>query len=317
MSFLNLSQSNRDALVFHVWKSLKYKNRIAISLIFILVGFLIQAITFHFFPGILGVLLGNLLLLNKGIDTRIQKSSFNADTQWVKTTSENLTQIIDLNRKLSKWDKSAFDVTNTLGLLMFLLLIAVSFLVLFASSSSHRLAALILFLNLIVLVVPHWLTGIKRISTTPKMVKKIKLFQQILSSCQKELKPHTIEYNVLLKGEEKQLPKDLKIRINLKDQPDEFLGLYGQMNMNTVEGKVYPYFYTVLVAKKQMNILANFDKIKLSGGIIKEKEQGEDTDVIIIRQHTTKKSGYHTRKSTMVNILKLGINNAGVLFAKE
>lgn len=310
MNTIGFTKSDSDTLIFHIWKSLKYTNRLFISLSLIVLGAIIQIFQLEMIPGIFLVFAGNLFLLSKGIDTRLNKVVYKADANWSKVSQEQIDQIEKINTKSSKWDLSAVDISSGLGavLLVILLLACLIFANIWLYSEHPELNILIA--NLLVLLVPHWITGVKRITKTPKLLKKIDIYKKLIKSCQNALAKHNLEYNLLLQGEKDKLPKDIKIRIQINNQPDDFLGVYGQLNLNDVEGKLYPYFYTVLVAKKSFNLLSYANRIRLIPGTVLEQKPADDIDVIVLRQQTTKNSGYNTSPQTMINILKLGVHSA-------
>lgn len=306
MSNFILSKSEQGIVVFHIWKSLKYKSRLTLSLLLILAGFVIQYYMLEFLPGVALVLAGNLLLLVKGYDNRIKLDSFRHDAEWVKTDPKQFSEIELMNKKIKKWDISALELSSKPGCLIFFIVIAL--LVLFTIFSPlPRNITLIISVNTAILMIPHWFTGIKQISTTPDLLTKIKLFQKLLDSMQNEIEQETVTFLTLV-DEKSKFPTDVKMKINFKNQPEDFLGFYGQISMNNVQGTLYPYFYVVLVAKEKSKLLSkNFDSVEIPENVIKEFKTENDIEIIVIRQYTTKQSGYHTKERAVNNIFNTGI----------
>jgi hypothetical protein len=54
-----------------------------------------------------------------------------------------------------------------------------------------------------------------------------------------------IRFLMALRGEQAQIPKDVKFRVEPAGGMEGFLGLYGQVVLNEVQGRSYPYFYVV------------------------------------------------------------------------
>ncbi len=310
MSSILLSKSEGDILIFHIWKSLKYGQRLLLSAALILIGLALQIDQVTVFPGGFLIIAGNLILLTKGYDNRLNKAIFKADADWNKISQEQLTEIITLNKKMNAWDLSPVDISNPLGAVLFIVFLIAALVLLVVSTPGLGKESGILLFDLAVLTLPHWFTGIKKISTTPKLVNKIKLIQDLINDKQDILKNHKLEYNILLQGNNEKLPKDVKFRIDINNAPDNFLGVYGQLNMNNIQGHDYPYFYVVLVAKKDFGILPYAKKITPENKIVVETQKGTDVDVIIIRQYTTRTSGYHTKPKDMQRILEKGIIEA-------
>lgn len=308
MSSLLLSKNEQGVVVFHIWKSLCYPARLFLSLSLILAGLFVQFAMFNFFPGIVLVLTGNLLLVVKGYDSRIKLNSYKHDAEWVPTGEKQLFEILSQFKKIKKWDVSALDITSGLGFLFFLISLVV--LVVFFAINPFSLSggALIVVLNVAVLLYPHWFTGTKRISSNPQLENKIKLLLSLMANYKETLKDDTIKYLMMIQGNKEKIPLDVKMQIKFKDQPADFMGLYAQIALNNVQGTYYPYFYVVLVAKEGSNLLSPyFNKLTLPTGVIKEMKKENDVEIIVIRQATTKNSGYHTSPNAIKMIIDTGI----------
>ena len=91
-------------------------------------------------------------------------------------------------------------------------------------------------------------------------------------------------------------PVAARVFIRFPDGPEDFLGLQFQVALNDVQGTKYPYLYAVIVAKKPFGLLQNHMQAISSAAqsLTVEPSREEDVEVIVIRQTTTKQSGYHT-----------------------
>jgi hypothetical protein len=76
--------------------------------------------------------------------------------------------------------------------------------------------------------------------------------------------------------------------------------------INEVDGKSYPYFYVVLVARKGYG-LGKVHPHSAAHNLLLEFKVQEETEVLVIRQKTTKTSGYHTNPVMVKNIFEEGI----------
>jgi len=64
---------------------------------------------------------------------------------------------------------------------------------------------------------------------------------------------------------------------------------------NRVQGSDYPYLYCVLVARPGVRMLELLDPEPPSNIVAEpDHKPDEDIDILVIRQRTTKTSGYHT-----------------------
>ena len=315
MSVLTLSKEEQTIVVFHLMKSLVYSKRLQLSFGLIFVGCLIQWAMFGLLPGIILVFAGNLFLLVEGYDNRVNFGSFLADSDWEKVTVDKLQELKDFDGKMKDWDTSLLDISNTLGTLVsFVILIGAGGTFLLGMVSGSDL--MILFsANIAVLLLPHWLTGSRQIQRIPNVLLKIDVVRKLLRQVKDIISDHTVEYFMLLRETGKaKLPKDIKFRLKLKNQPPDFLGFYGQIVLNIVKGNAYPYFYVVLVAKKGFGLKAASDE-ELETTFFGPKYHTEfktqgDVEVFVIRQTTTKTSGYHTSKQAMRTIFYEGLTTA-------
>ncbi len=308
---LFLTKSEQGIIVFHIWKNLKYSNRLIISLILIAAGITLQYAMFNIFPGIILVFAGNLFLLVKGYDKRIKLSSFDHTTEWTNTDLEHLEKVAELNKKAQKWDISAIDITNGLGFFILFILIILMFIFAASNPLHSDNGSIIIIINIIVLLFPHWVTGVKRITTAPALVNKIKLYQELIKVFNVQLQDEEVSFLMLLKGKDKKMPADVKMKIKFKNQPEDFLGMYAQISLNNVQGKDYPYFYVVLVAKKSANMFRNALRVvNMPKNVICEQDSQDDADVFIIRQFTTRTSGYYTNEIAVKSIFETGIATA-------
>ena len=113
---------------------------------------------------------------------------------------------------------------------------------------------------------------------------------------------------MLTKGDEgESVPIDARFSIRLPNYPEGLYGLQAQINLNVVQGASYPYFYCVLAAKPGFGLSRYKEKIKLDGKIICEYQEDSKAEVLVIRQYTTKKSGYHTKAHRCAQILMVAL----------
>ena len=101
------------------------------------------------------------------------------------------------------------------------------------------------------------------------------------------------------------IPMDARLMVRILNAPDYFMGMQIQISLNNVQGRYYPYLYCVLIAKKEagffekrFGLLNNPPR-----GILFEKTKSNDVDICVIRQETTRNSGYHTDRQKAVSIV--------------
>jgi len=313
MAKLFLDKEEQGIVVFKIWQSLTYKKRLFLSFSLIIAGLFLQLYFKTFLPGIVLVFLGNIFLLPSGYNQGVKIGRYNPKSKWEEVGEHKLREFLILDKKIKKWDISSLDITNVLGFFVFLLVIAVLGYFFWQSLLENNKSLQIIIANGIVLLLPYWLTGVRSIFTLPNVVKKTRLILRLLSKKELEtrLKRHEVDYYLLLGGNEKiKLPSDVKFRVNIENRHKDFLGLYGQVVMNNVQSTPYPYFYVVLVARRDFGLKNVFDKYVPDSRFVKEFKVQTDVEVLVIRQNTKIGRGYYTKDDQVSNIFSEGLQLA-------
>lgn len=328
MSSIFLAKEEQGIVSFKFLKALPYGARMGICFIMLLIGLLIQIfyMEYYIFACIL-LFVGNLFLLVDGYDNRVKFGAYDPGAKWDKVDKAKFSELIEMQKSMDNWDKSTIDCSNGLGGCIMILMLAACGGLIYLGYTMHVKPLFVLGIDAVILLFPHWVTGLRRVSTVINLgfSKKIKVIEEVVADCQKELAEHEIEYYMLLSGKkDTKIPKDVKFKVDLKGHHPDFLGLYGQVVMNNVQGNLYPYFYTVLVAKKGYPLKSvEGNKVRSSApkgffaaflptaaSVCKERKSQKDVEVLIIRQTTTKQSGYHTDRAAAHNIMQIGIRSA-------
>ena len=296
----------RQLVVFLVWRSLPYAVRMALSFILILAGLVIQLITGSFLLGLAPLATGNILLLVRGYDNRVDVQRFTPGANWERVERARLDEVISLDKSIRQWDRSLIDATNYLGAAAMLMVVALLGIAAWFLSGFARIIAI----DAILLLLPHWFTGIRRVLRLPKIVVRAETIAQVLDGSAEIIRDDKVDIMMLLKGKEVQVPDDIKFRINFVQQVPDFLGLYGQVVINDVQGRSYPYFYIVIVAKKGYGLRDAYDSFNPPDNTVKEFDTEGEVEFTVIRQKTTKTSGYHTKPSDAQAIFTAGYHLA-------
>ncbi|BAO45643.1 hypothetical protein [Thiolapillus brandeum] len=298
----------RDAVVFWVLPGMNYSRRMLMAFGLILLGLLLQWYSGEVFAGVFPLIAGNALLLVKGYDNRVEFAGFSPSSQWQKVERSRLAELKDFDRKVRRWDRSFIDITNGWGIFTFVLLVFLLMLmhVGFTESRQYRLLDAIP-VDMAILFLPHWFTGTRRVLRLPGLMIKSDVLSRVLREVDPESRGDKVEVLMLLKGKDSKLPDDIKIKIEPAHGPEGFLGLYGQVVINAVQGKSYPYFYVVLVARPGNGIRALARAFDPPEGMVVELRNQDGVEVLVIRQHTTRRSGYHTKPERVRELLEAGL----------
>jgi len=290
---------DRAVVLFHVLPSLGYGPRMVAAFGLIAAGFVVQLAMMAVLPGVFLIAAGNSLLLVRGYDNRVDFATFDPTAEWERVELERLDDLIALHRQMRRWDISALDITNILGAALFLLITATTT----AVAIFARGPLQILVIDAMVLLLPHWLTGVRSILVQPKLMVRVNAMRDVLQQSAAELADHEVNLLMLLSGSSTKIPDDVKVKIDIKDHHPDFLGLYGQVVLNEVQGRSYPYFYAVLVARRGYGLDTARKAYSPPPNVTTELNVQDKVEVLVIRQTTTKKSGYHTELEDAVRIL--------------
>jgi len=281
------------------------------SVLLIVTGYLIQRATNNILVGLPFIVCCLILNLIKGISIKPTASS---DLKWQEVTKDKIAAVLAHCRRVKKFrsrNLGCFFVP-AVGLLFF----GIFALPLFSEApppfalSAAVIDALILFAGL--------LLGGRRSAWMPYALDvKAEIVMRILESPLVKNDPSltAVPYLEIGRAGSGAFPNDARIQVRFKDAPEGFIGLQGQVSINTVRSSMYPYFYVVLVARSEFGLFERFKKLAVFlDNITTEKKKEGDVDVVVIRQTTTKTSGYHTDENAQHYILLNGIKIAKRMF---
>jgi hypothetical protein len=308
----------RDSVRFHFAKNLPYNTRISLALLLLVAGFAVQLYFMKALYGAPLVFIGVCLVLVKGYDSRLRIKGFTQDPNWKTVSIEKIKEIEELRKKNIKWDRDALDISSWLGVLSLILIGGVALvgaLILGELAKDLRVTA-ILAIDIAILMIPLWFSGMRFIMKQPNLAIKVKMILWLHETFQ-DLKRKGEEFRpalMLSRGKDgKTVPDDARFSVAFPDPPEGFYGLQAQINLNVVQGTSYPYFYCVLAAKRGFGLSRYREKIKLKKNIICEYQEDRRAEVLVIRQYTTKKSGYHTKERQCVDILTNALEGARLI----
>ncbi len=297
----------RDSVRFYVGKKLPYNLRIHLTFVLLIVGFTLQTIFLNPEVGLPFLVLGMVLVFVKGYDSRARLKTFDLDPNWKTVSIEKIQEIERLRLRNRKWDSDALDISNALGVFGLLLFsgMAIGLSIILGHLAKDSRILLILLTDTVILVVPVWFSGMKFILKQPNLAIRVKIILKLFKVFQDLEKGETFKPALMLSKDEneKAIPVDARFSIQFPHSPDDFYGLQAQINLNVVQGTSYPYFYCVLAAKPGFQLASYRDKIDCPKSVICETQKDAHAEVLVIRQKTTRKSGYHTKETRCEEIL--------------
>jgi hypothetical protein len=284
-----------------------YYPRLYLSMGFFVMGLGLQVISLSVFPGVCFIWGAMLLGLAKGYRSTAepQGSAFWKEVDW--SGFEEISHISEGNKR---WDTTWLDITNSRGLVLFLVVGAQAIWVYYQLFPEMERTGLIYATDVLSVAVPLWFTGTRRFLTNDKLVVKVEEFLAVKKKYEPLLRQNGDTFIPLMetvpaKGGDKEIPTDVQLRVRFRGMKKNFYGLQAQVSINEVQGTSHPYFYCVLVAATGA---VQWKEVKRPVGnrkILVEFQQQREVEVLVIRQKTTKKSGYHVDRKTAAKIFQL------------
>ena len=310
----NLSDEIAEpVLEFRVGRNLDYRSRMRWTLGLAACGLMLQVAFLSVWPGLPFLLAAVALSWVVGFDTALDRRGFHPDAEWEPAPPSRLREILAQDRRTSDWDSSALDVTSGGGACLFVVLLVALGLGSFVLAGMGLASlGLILAVDGALLVLSQWFSGMRRVHRQPDLVLKARHLDEALGRVRGRLESAgelACQLRMVGKPEERH-PTDVRLSLRFPQGPEGFHGLQTQVVLNRVQGKPYPYGYSVVVAKRGLGLLKLAEGHAPPMGLIKETKSEGEVDVVVIRQKTTKTSGYHTEPSTTAESMRSALELA-------
>jgi len=306
---------DRDSIRFYIAKDLAYSKRLPLILSLIFLGLVLQIIFLKTWPGLPFIVAGVALGLVRGYDSRIRMKNFKVDPRWTDVQIEKVAELENVAQKCREWDRDSLDASNVLGCFLFIVLnvagLLAAVLVGFLADSLQVLWTA--WVDFLVIVVPFYFTGMRYILKQDNLRIKVKIIlkmQQLFVQIRREGEELVPAMLLARDRDGKTVPSDVRFSVTFKEKGDDFRGLQAQINLNLVQGTSYPYFYCVLVAKPGFGLKSYLNRASDTERIVYEYQEDEEAEVLVIRQRTTARSGYHTDDKACSAILASALNVA-------
>jgi hypothetical protein len=288
----------------------------------------------------LAVLVGAMLLLVSSMFGLVKGYTNNpgdlgGKREWRAGDKDQLSKIIDISVKSKSWDQSVIDITCGAGCVVGMgVTVLFGILVMGLFGSGYEWLAIAVAADSAVLLFPHWVTGVRRILVNAPLTIKAQNLIHVYSvwDASKKGDEKMMVQMEVVKGEKGEMPTDAKLILQMPAVGESFFGVQTQVVLNNVEGADFPYMYCVLVAKtglgmkdKLKSVQADADRmleveLKPLGffsrkplGIYTEWKKDAEMDILVIRQATTKETGYHTDPAAETRIFNFARQQAARL----
>jgi len=333
--FYQPGRKTRRPVKFLIAPRLDYHVRLAIITTCLVFGLAVQVLA-SVWVGWVPVLVGAFLGVSRGIQN---KPRFRGRRRWEQVTLDEFQRVLDTATRSRQWARSPFNLASGRGVLTFLATAYVVLLVgaalggpgqfkphgplLMLGDLLERKATssqLMWLLDAAALAVPVWLSGFRTAWKPDELVLKVKCLQEVAQcvqgrsqtgltivpqmevSSRKPTASRKKKRGLPEPDQERQLPRDARLQVRFTDAPEEFLGVQIQLSINRV-GQAYPYLYCVLLARQGFGLRQRLGSISRVGNEVVEYSTEEDVEVVVYRQYTTRRKGYHTNYRARLRIV--------------
>lgn len=307
-------ESDEPVLQFVFAKRMLYRTRMWSVGVLVALGMIVQVAFLSVWPGVPFLAVAVALSWVVGFDNKLDRRGLKADSTWCRTPFERIPSIVQLDKDMQRWDASAVDVSSPIGCIaMFAVVALIGALTMGAAIAFGFAVAAIVALDATVLVLVQWFSGMRTVHRKPDLVLKAKHLRDVVGAARTEIDAAGTLHGQLLLSEHDAgaAPDDARILIDVKDPPGKMLAIQGQVVLNRVQGKPYPYFYCVALAESGSGLARFADRFedRDSATTIEVKSE-DDVDVVVVRQTTSKTSGYHTKSNVSKRLLVTALDIA-------
>jgi len=292
-------------------------RRFAIGAALFAAGFLLQFLL-SWIAGAGFLVAAGILFFAKGDSNKPAASG--AEGKWEEVTEVEYTRVVDLAGSSKAWGVSFLDLNSGRGVLT---LAALGFGTLLTGlligevggspmgafpwgrAGSNLLLAFLF--DMALLVLPLWLSGNETRFWPDDLVIKIRALDAIVRRMQEypvdgwRLR-RLLECRPCGKGA---IPGDARLHLVPEGGPEDFLGIQIQVSINNVQGTKYPYLYAVVLAKQGFGLFQAEPPVSKKD--VFEHERSDEVDVVVVRQFTSKTSGYHTKAADQVRVFEMAL----------
>lgn len=290
---------------YYIFDQISPKLRNILTILLFIVGYALQLSSRNILVGLPFFIFGVALNMVKSFSLKpIRAMKY----EWKEVTAEKIEQANKHCQKLERIKSGEFGCLAFIFVVFFLFVFGMIFLEVFAKGIENNFVIVVLVIDTIIIFGGLMFSGRRSVWIPNNLTTKTAVIQRILNhpNFSKDPSIKIIPYLEIGESKEGSFPNDTRVLIRFKDAPQDFIGLQFQISINNVQGKVYPYCYSVIIACPSFKLFEKFKPVSLNRITI-ETEKSSDADVIVIRQTTTKTSGYYTNPAMQDHILSISI----------
>jgi len=222
--------------------------------------------------------------------------------EWKDVTFAEYERVIEQYRRSREWQsvKDALNLNSGLGCAAVLGVLALSGGVFFVLKGISPMLAGIWGADVLILLLPLWLSGFYLAWEPIELISKIATLQNVREFLREEPHPRwelTPMLEIATNHQGKQVPLDARLMLRRKKAPQGFIGIQVQVAINRGE----PYLYSVILAFKGFG-LPELIPSGAAGKDLIEVQPDSEVEVIVVRQETSD-NGYWTDEEAQRRLL--------------
>ncbi len=305
------AEAKEPVLQFAAGKSLPYRRRLAWTAGLVAAGFVVQVAFMDVLWGLPFLVAALVLGWVKGFDTRLDRRAYSADATWERVPFERVEEVLRLDREMTRWDASALDITSGAGVILWVLLsgaiLGASF---WATQAFDEAAGWIVGVDGALLLLVQWFSGMRTVDRRADLVLRASTLADVVARGLERIQEvGEVGAQMQMQGTGKdRVPVDVRMTISNPKAGPHFLGVQGQVVLNRVQGTPYPYFYAVVVSRPGKGLLAAAEQALPAPNVLVEAKRQGDVEIAVVRQETSKTSGYHTDPAAALRVLSTALD---------
>lgn len=295
---------------FLIAPKLPYAIRAVLVVGLITAGFYLQLVNGDFFSGISLIFAGALMGALRSIKTKPELGD--CASEWIEVTPEQWNQADKLIKKCKRWKTDITNVTSWPGATLLAITIGLCCFLFGLTIDIDYELTLVFIADTVVLFLPLLLIGSLIAWEPPTLKTKLKALNNVLESFNALEDPGLMMQPMMeiTKGAKASVPADARLMIRMRDAPQNFYGVQVQVSINTVQSNQYAYLYAVITCAQDFPLDMKRVEMPQEDWLVIEPSVENDVVVIVIRQRTTKTSGYHTDKARQNQIVDVAVRMA-------
>ncbi len=296
-------------------------RRLAIAGGIITAGIAVQLLLSGFF-GAAVIAAGVVFVLPRGVSNKPGREKGKAS--WERVTEAELDFAFELEEKCKRWGGSLLDINCGRGFAVLLGAAAATALAVFVASRmqngfdlgsamfswSPGFRAEFLLVDAVIFLLPVWVSGMRMPWSPTDLMIKLRALHNVRARLRAYPDPD-VEVTPMFEvaaGVKGAVPRDARLMLRWRGAPEGFIGVQVQVSLNRVQGRPFPYLYGVVIAKKGFGLAPR--PARSLKDVCEFESKDPEVDVLVVRQKTSRNSGYHTVEADQVRVLEAAMETA-------